>query len=69
MNNFKYLTGPCLVCGRQRTGPAYGITPEQAVCEDCRVDRAEEVEAALNKAQGIEVEVADEAGRGKRKSS
>ena len=51
MNQFQYLTGPCLVCKRQKRGIAWGITPDRAVCDDCYVDEPEKTAAAIEVAE------------------
>lgn len=50
VNHFKALTGPCLVCGKMPTGLAYGITPDQAVCQDDFANSPDESQAALEAA-------------------
>lgn len=60
MNNFKYLTRGCLVCGLIPNTPAHGLTPRLAVCDPCWVTRPGEAIEALNEAQAEEAEQAEE---------
>lgn len=51
MNRFKYMTGPCLVCKKEKPGVAYGITPDLAVCADDWTDNRSKAETALKRAE------------------
>lgn len=50
MNQFKHLTGPCLVCKKVKPGAAWGLTPEMAVCDDDWVEKNEQSLKALEAA-------------------
>jgi hypothetical protein len=50
VNRFKFLTAPCLVCGKMPPGMAFGITPDQAVCAADYTDNPDETQAALEAA-------------------
>lgn len=51
VNQFKALSGPCLVCGKMPTGAAFGITPDKAVCQDDYANNPDEAQEALEAAQ------------------
>lgn len=52
MNNFKYLSRGCLVCGLIPPNmAAHGLTPEVAVCDRCWVEKPQEAIAALKQAE------------------
>lgn len=50
VNQFKALSAPCLVCGKMPSGAAFGITPDQAVCQDDYAGSPDESQAALEAA-------------------
>lgn len=50
VNQFKALSAPCLVCGKMPAGVAYGITPDQAVCQADYTDNPDESQEALEAA-------------------
>jgi len=61
MNNFKYLTAGCLVCGLIPPNmAAHGLTPRVAVCDLCWTEKPQQAVKALDEAlQPLEPESDD----------